>query len=319
MVKKNLLLILVFFLAAVSFSVFKKKEAPNQSETSFEILTYSSLAQGLGDELKNIGLKNNFKVNIQKVPSAGLLSAVLDHKKKIDLVIGLDQKSALVHKEKYQNVDFDSLVSIENPFFDLGLERKFYVYDWAPLALIIRSSSSIKFKTWNKVFDFLKDKKWILPRPQTSSLGLSFMNYFMESFKTLKVKPVWAASWSDSYSVFQSGAVDYALSYSTSLLYHWEVEKNMDFQIIQVDEGHPVQKEYLAVPKNSDSPHQKVFLKEFYSPQMMKLILEKQFMQPVQSIDHPWEGRIPKLNILKNFSSKFSPKLWDEYCQDVTC
>jgi thiamine transport system substrate-binding protein len=95
---------------------------------------------------------------------------------------------------------------------------------------------------------------------------------------------IFADTWSKSYGLFQKGPLKMSFSYLTSAVYHWQAEKNEDFQPVVFKEPLPVQVEYMGVPANCRMCAEgEAFLRFLLEPGPQSLIMQKNYMFPVRA------------------------------------
>jgi thiamine transport system substrate-binding protein len=97
-----------------------------------------------------------------------------------------------------------------------------------------------------------------------------------------KQAKTYASSWSSSYGLFKKSQVLTTFSYATSPVYHLLQEQDSTVVAAEFVEGHPVQYEYLAIPKScKQCDLAKRFSELMLSPEGQKVIMEKNYMFPV--------------------------------------
>lgn len=164
---------------------------------------------------------------------------------------------------------------------------------------------------WNKekdeepptsIQEFLEDKykqKIVIMNPMTSSPGLGALLWlyavygeegYIEAWKKMTGNALsMPTSWSQGYSLFTTGEVDFALSYTTSLAAHILYDNTEKFWPLILDEGHLIQLEGVALLK--DAAHKKLgeeFIDFMLSDEVQSILCETQFMFPIMdSVELP--------------------------------
>ena len=306
---------------------YLSKDLPRQQfETrKLRILTYSSFVgkAGPGAELiQAFKSKNDCAVEVVTAGDAGLLLELLKLSK-FDLVLGVDQMLLGQAEEqfKWREMFFGS--SGRHPVLSQFSSKYFVPYDWSPMTFVYRKGD---FPVPQKLDDLLKPeykKQFAIQDPRSSSPGLQFYNWiktvkgpeaeaFLAKFQD-NVHSV-SPSWSFSYGLFKKEQVRFVFSYVTSLAFHWGLEKNRDYRVLSLEEGHPVQVEYAGLPDTCrECELAEEFVKHMMQPESQKLIMEKNFMLPV--IKGLEEGTIfGELPELKNIQIETGKDLsdWDK-------
>lgn len=279
--------------------VYLAKNLPREKfqTKSLRILTYSTFvgAAGPGPELiRAFKSKHNCDVEVVTSDDAGLLLErlkIAEAGTPFDLVIGIDQMALAQGEQqfKWREMFFGS--SGRYPVLSEYASKYFVPYDWSPMTFVYRKGD---FPVPQKLDDLLNPiykNKFALQDPRSSSPGLQFYNWiktlkgqgtvaFLEKFKSNvgSVSPTWAFS----YGLFKKEQARFVFSYLTSLAFHWGTENNHDYQVLSLEEGHPVQIEYAAVPASCrQCDLAEDFIKFMMAPESQKLIMEKNFMLPV--------------------------------------
>ena len=108
--------------------------------------------------------------------------------------------------------------------------------------------------------------------------GFQFLKELKASIQTI------APSWSSSYSLFKIKKPSLVFSYFTSPYYHRIEEKTDIYQASVFKHPHPVQVEYLGIPKNCERCQEaKLFARFILEGHIQKLIMKKNYMYPVVS------------------------------------
>lgn len=316
----------VFVILAVSlvFGLLFAREMLNgnklpraeMTDRKLRILTYSTFVgpMGPGPEIFNTFKKqNNCDIDVVSVNDAGLLLERLKlapASQPFDLVIGLDQyllgEAAAQFQWKALSVANPGELHSEAVAFGTS---PFIPYDWSPLGFIYRQG---EVEPPREMKDLLKESykgKIALQDPRASSPGLQFLNWVRdvqgaktpEYLQALKpsVQSV-SPSWSFSYGLFMKNQASLVFTYLTSLVYHWENEKDLRFQMASFKEGHPVQVEYAAVTANCrDCALAEALVLSLLDSQNQKIIMKRNFMFPVVKGIESTEEVFKKLPPLK--------------------
>ncbi|MBX7230912.1 MAG: thiamine ABC transporter substrate-binding protein [Bdellovibrionales bacterium] len=264
---------------------------------TLRVLSYESFAgvTGVGPELiKNFEKVCQCQVDLSSVSDSGMMMEKLRQKNfRVDIVVGLDQMLL----PQAQSILGWKKLNFKKGFWDSqiqGFVKEFFVpYDWAPLALIYRKDEveppqDIKSLLHPRFLNSIS-----LQDPRSSSPGLQFLFALYSWVGEKKIADFLAQikqnvhsispSWSMAYGLFQRGQAKMTFSYVTSLVYHWTVEKNMSYDAVVFKQGHPVQMEYVGIPKNCDQCDlAERFLKFLLSIESQKLVMNKNFMFPVR-------------------------------------
>lgn len=287
------------FAGLTGYYLQQSKKIPHEQfqEKKLRVLTYSSFAGVAGPggqliaEFKN---RCQCKVELLTAGDAGLIverTKLLEAASQpVDVVLGIDQMAL----ESAKPLQFKKLKVDTSDFFAIPaghLEEQFVPFDWSLMSFVYRKS---EIKPPSQFSDLSKPEfrgKIALQDPRSSSPGLQFLQWvrgtqgpkaqeFLRSFKNnvASVSP----SWSFSYGLFKKGQADLVFSYVTSLAYHWGMEKDRNYQIAEFKEGHPVQVEYVAIPKSCrECDLAEQFIKFILEEPQQKILMEKNFMFPV--------------------------------------
>lgn len=211
-----------------------------------------------------------------------------------DVVLGFDQYDLEMAKAgfEWKTLKTEGLNFLEQvkPALSQG---EFAPYDWGILSFVFRKSQLQQFP--KNLDDFLKPDwkgKIAMADPRTSSPGLQFFLWLVQlrgeegAFNYLKkfnpqVK-AYSTSWSMAYGMFTKNQADTVFSYTTSPVYHKVEEKNADIVAVELDEGHPMQFEFVGIPANcKQCDLADKFVALILSPEGQKVIMEKNYMFPV--------------------------------------
>lgn len=282
------------------------------SERKLRILTYASFvsATGPGGEIIN-RFKKAMRVDVEviTVTDAGLLLERLKLSP-ADVVIGLDQ--FMLGEASLQSEWKEIAVAVENLQSEAVLHGSspFVPFDWSPMSFVYRQGEIDPPHDFSQLLDPRFQGKFALQDPRASSPGLQFVNWvkalqgdraleFLQKFKP-NVHSV-SPSWAFSYGLFKKKQTSLVFSYLTSLAYHWGEEKDRSYQIVLLNEGHPVQIEYAAVPANCrDCDLAVAFVQNLLTPESQTLIMNHNYMFPaLKSVElGPVFSALPKMKTL---------------------
>jgi thiamine transport system substrate-binding protein len=323
------ILVVFFTLAVIAFSVgiwhSFKVTAAHQGESSKEVtlLVYAPTSfvdsYGPGDEIKKL-FEAQCGCTVVYVDVGGARAALdrleLDSTKHVDVVLGLD---LLLLRGAATRVKFQEVLEPKYPSVpelkDYHYQR-FTPYDWSPMGFVYNTKDSkigsrdiTEIKSWADAFKLWPEKSIALEDPSLSTPGLEWLFWLYRTqpdiegglkalaHATYTVTPTWSAA----YGLFKNHQVKSTFSYLTSLIYHWHVEKNHDYQFLAFDEGQPLQIEFAAVPDVCWSCDiGKNFVLFLTSPPIQKIIAEKNYMRPVTANVEvaPEFGELPKVKLL---------------------
>lgn len=304
--KNKLILVLaIFFATALVFGyvTYKRygKLAENREERAAAaeliVWTYSSFMDSYGPAAE---LKKEFEktclCTIKYVDAGGSPMAIeklrLDPKRRVDVLLGIDllQMAKLMKSVRVQDLDRPSIDW--DPQIIKYVYPRAVPYSWSPMGLIYRKNESQPVDSWTEALQKLPAKSIAVQDPTLSAPGLSFLFWIsslnpFEKFKDqlLSVNTMiqsYSPSWSAAYGLFKAKQTKMAFSYLTSLVYHWQHDKDYNFQFMSFKEGHPIQVEYAAVPDACWNCNvAKNFVSFLTTPFAQKILAEKNFMLPV--------------------------------------
>lgn len=329
-----LLLVISTLIVGLLFGreLYRHRDLPRAQlqRKKLRVLTYSSFvgATGPGAEIiKKFETDHDCDVEVTTAGDAGLLLErvkLAEASVPFDVVLGFDQ---LQLPEADRQITWQSQVfasSGRHPIVAEFAHPHFVPFDWSPMTFIYRKSSGIKPPvTLGALTNSAYKNKIGLQDPRSSTPGLQFLNWIKTVYGThtetflRDLKPnvhSVSPSWSLAYGLFKKEQIEFVFSYVTSLAYHWGVEEDRNFQLVGFPEGHPVQVEYVGVPKSCGSCElAQDFVEDLLKPQAQKIIMEKNFMLPViQGLE---EGSVfaelPQLKVIKIETGK-DLREWDE-------
>ncbi|MFN7728769.1 MAG: thiamine ABC transporter substrate-binding protein [Bdellovibrio sp.] len=172
-------------------------------------------------------------------------------------------------------------------------QPEFVPYDFGVMSFVFRKSELAQFP--KNLDDFLKPE-WkgqiSMQDPRTSSPGLQFLLWLIDirgeegAWEYLKrfnaqVK-AYSTSWSMAYGLFTKAQAMTVFSYTTSPVYHKVEEKNLDVVAVELNEGHPLQFEFMGIPANCQQCDlAQKFAELVLSKEGQKVVMEKNYMFPV--------------------------------------
>lgn len=332
--KNKLFLLFLIFISV--FVIFFWLNRSGDSKDKLRIYSYSSFLShyGPGPALKEAFEKDcQCEVEFIDAGDAGLIlqRLSLNPKDHVDMVIGLDyltlnkaQKNYKWREHKITDVEMAQEFLKPTPFF--------MPYDWSPMTFIYRKSELDQLpKNLNDLTGSEFHKRFLFQDPRSSTPGQQFLFWTLqqygeaEGFEVTKqllgnIKKL-SPSWSSSYGYFQQKKASLVFSYLTSLIYHWKVDKDFNYQAVEFNHPHPVQIEYFAIPEKcvQCSLAQK-FAQYLMTPEAQKILAQKNYMFPAikaVELDEDYEN-LPQLKTynLKDyefFQNDFSKliKTWE--------
>jgi len=224
-------------------------------------------------------------------------------------------------RQATERVKFEELHEAENtrvPEMKEYHYQRFAPYDWSPMGFVYNSKNAdvgsgeiTQIKSWSDALRLFPEKSIALEDPALSTPGLEwlFWLYRTQSDLEASLKKLARATytvtptWSTAYGLFKNSQVKSTFSYLTSLIYHWSVEKNHDFDFLPFTDGQPLQIEFAAVPNACWSCDiGKDFVTFLATPEVQKIIAAKNYMFPVTAgVDLPPEfSQLPKVKLLSS-------------------
>ncbi|MBX3021026.1 MAG: thiamine ABC transporter substrate-binding protein [Bdellovibrionales bacterium] len=329
----------LFLIAAVSLvfgllvarTMVDSRDLPREMfiEKKLRVLTYGTFVgpTGPGGEiLKRFEKDKNIKIEVVSSADAGLLLERLKLTQAgnpVDVVIGLDQ---LLIEEAQQKFEWQPIVADKSKWHKAAAQASsdhFVAFDWSPLTFVYRKSAAEVPKTFDDLTAPAYPKQFALQDPRTSTPGIQFFHWvkalkgagtltWLEKFKpnVNSVSPTWAFS----YGLFKKEQTRFVFSYLTSLAFHWGDEKNRDFDVLSFPQGHPVQVELAAIPKDCrECELAQDLVRSLHEEWAQRLIMTKNYMFPV--IEGLEKGSIfAELPQLKTISTETGKNLseWDK-------
>jgi thiamine transport system substrate-binding protein len=316
--KKTILFLTILVVGAAGFGVYtifrQFHPASNKMAHRPDVIVYAS-SSFIGPYGPGPWLETEFEktchCDIKLIDAGGteiLLQKLLMPNAVVDVVIGLDQvtlkRAALQTKWRRLKAPAREW----SVLFKKNYYSTFLPYDWSPMTFIYKEGKGVR--PASKLSAFIKalpERSVILQDPNLSSPGLQFVRWrqaLPDAFANLKSKVQrFTPDWSAAYGLFQKGQALVTFTYLTSLVYHWDEEKDFSYRVGQFDEGHVTTIEYAGVPEICISCGLGESFVEFLTaPESQKTIMAKNFMLPV--IENVTEGtsfaKLPQLHLLPN-------------------
>lgn len=275
------------------------------------VLSYSSFVSsfGPGPELvQKFREETGVEVELVNIGDSGLLITKLkeDASIPVDVVLGLD-RMALTEASNglgWQPLA-DELFQSIRPELLAPSSQQFIPVMWAPLTFLFKKGT---FKAQETLLDFFKsssDSAVSLQDPRLSTPGLQFLfwqNQLGLDLAQLEPKQFRiSSSWSQAYGVFKRDAAQAVFTYLTSIVFHWDQEKNESYDYLVLPQGHPYQVEMMAVSDRCRRCEDaQKFVAFLLRDENQKVLMEKNYMFPV-TVGTPKSGsfaRLPELPLL---------------------
>jgi thiamine transport system substrate-binding protein len=217
----------------------------------------------------------------------------LSTQNRVDVVLGIDQLDLDLLRSELEWSPLPNLDVAWEESIQAAVAPDFYPYNWGQFAFVTRKGELSNPPT--SLDDLLHaelKEQLILQDPRTSSPGLNFLLWVIaikgekEGFnfirKLSRQAKLYATSWSMSYGLFTKRQAKAVLSYTTSPLYHSIKEKDLSFQALPFSEGHPLQIEFMAIPRScTQCALAEKFIQFALTPWAQRVIMENNFMFPV--------------------------------------
>lgn len=268
-------------------------------EKKFRVLTYGSFVEknSAGSYLLEYFKRECFcKVEVVSVVDSGLLLERLrmsTGENAFDLVIGLDQ--ILLEKAKdLQWRQLDSSLAVVDDELKPFLTNNWIPFDWSPLIFIYRRGEGTPANNLLELLSADNADKISIADPRTSALGQQFLLWMLstsgdlQNFERIvkqlkKEKFEITPSWTVSYNSFRQKHTQFVLTYLTSLVFHWEVEKDKSFDALIFAKGQPVQVEYVGIPENAQHVQlAEKMIRLMLSDEGQQVIMNRNYMLPVR-------------------------------------
>ena len=293
----------------------------NSLHSTLRVLTYSSFTNPWSPgPILRIKFKKETGIDIHWVlaPNAHLLEPTLRWKhppKTLDVVLGLNSDQIIEMKKWSVWMDIRKFrEKLSHNILPHGSQggKYFMAFNWSPLTFIYKDGvappTHLDDLTHKKYF-----KSLILQNPRTNPLGFQFLLWVLSQkgsqkaqsyFQKLKnLEPTITPSWSSSYNIFQTHPRFMVFSYATSIYYHQQAEGDFSYQAAVFKNPHPVQASYVALTQTrSNTQKAQKFLEFLLRPDIQKIIMEKDFMFPVEglALQHSKFKLFEKMNFLSS-------------------
>ncbi|MEO5667168.1 MAG: thiamine ABC transporter substrate-binding protein [Bdellovibrionota bacterium] len=280
-ISSTLLFSTIFILGACTrLTLPAAPKAPKAPD--FRVLTYSSMT---GEGSLGVEIEKVFERRCRE--SAKPLSCNL-------ILIPEEGESSLVSTFIARPAGFDAILGLETLQVAQLKERKEVarseLFSRGPHAFIVDTKvwkdSSKWPHSWKDLAKF--PKSVFVQDPRVSSVGIGWLKAIFSQklisladakIITKKVFP----SWSLSYAAFQKKGAPLVWSYQSSEAYHRCEEKTDRYRVLPLDEGYPVQEEFVVVPGTTLSEEAKLFMDVVLSDEIQSQIPLKNWMWPASS------------------------------------
>ncbi|MBP7843689.1 MAG: thiamine ABC transporter substrate-binding protein [Proteobacteria bacterium] len=171
----------------------------------------------------------------------------------------------------------------------LGWLKDGQLFDFSPFSIVVdknKFKDADKIISWNDLAKVFKNEL-IIQDPRMSNTGLGWLraiyefNLLKPEFNTQIVKKVFP-SWSSSYEAFLSGLGAGVWTYLSSVAYHRCEEKKENYVALNLIEGYPVQREFVALSKNT--------LFERNAKNFMNFLLSAQVQEKIPTLNWMFPG-----------------------------
>lgn len=270
-------------------------------------MTYSSFSmpEGPGPVLKAL-YERRFQREVEFVEGGD--SALMLEKLKalttnrIDLVLGISllHYQQALNQLKWQKLeDNEALKRLElvSELKELNQvlvesEGRMLPYEWSPMTFVYRQGELKPPQSWEDLSrdEFShstssQDPRFSIPGNYLSlwawdsNIG-QFSTTRMDILKQILL-PL-SPSWSVSYGFFRSKNAKMTFTYATSPFYHRLVEKDDSYRSVVLQDPHPFEVEWAAIPFKTDRLKEaQDFITLLLEPSSQRVLMEKNFMLPV--------------------------------------
>jgi thiamine transport system substrate-binding protein len=258
----------------------------------------------------------NCQVELLSTSEAGLLLEKLrlaQDSLRPDVVVGLDR---LLLPEAREVTAWKNL-AIPNmpwePAVKEFVQPDFVPVEWSPLTFIWRKGEVEAPRSPAALLEPKYQNAISLEDPRTSTPGLQWL-YALYSWVgegqlagyLQKLKPnvhSVSPSWSSAYGLFQRRQAKMTFTYVTSLVYHWTIEKNLDYEVASFEQGHPMQMEFAGIPatcRNCELAEK--FVNHLLSAESQRQIMSTNYMFPARDgvTEKTPFAQLPKLPLLED-------------------
>lgn len=147
-----------------------------------------------------------------------------------------------------------------------------------------------------------RDRSTVIHKDSQGPLEKTSLSEKLRSLTRLSYRI--SPSWSTAYGLFKAGHAHMVFSYLSSLLYHWNEEKDFKYQAVSFKSGHPIQVEYMGVLASSlNDKLARDFVEWILSPRGQAILTQYNYMFP--AVGNQSVPNMPQLKILdhKNWQS----------------
>ncbi len=259
------------------------------------VLSYSTFVSsfGPGPELaRRFKQLTGVDVELVNIGDSGLIiqKLVEDDSIYADVILGLDR---LHLKEAGEVLGWKPLPRAWKPLIQKSIQSTvtelFVPVTWAPMTFLFRKSEIAHRPTRLQQLLETRDEIVSLQDPRLSTPGTQFLFWWHQlkrpgekniDSSQFRISP----SWSQSYGLFKRDAAQMVFTYMTSIIFHWEVEKDSDFDFFLTEEGHPWQVELAGISDRCRRcTDAEKFIRFLLEPESQTLMMEKNYMFPAVS------------------------------------
>ncbi len=263
-------------------------------QKKLSIMTYSTFASQFGpanELIARFKAKCNCEVEVNNAGDSVLMLKKLAAKNNpTDLVLGLDP---LTINEAKKIMKWKPLTERPQLLPELKeLEDEDFVpFDWSPMTFVYRAGEIEPPHSIQDLLDERFKNTLALQDPRLSTPGLqlalwlhhSLDSEYSQFLKQLKNSvATLAPTWALSYSTFKRGQAKLVYTYQTSVVYHWNEEKNRSYQTAVFENAHAYQAEFASIPENCrNCDLAQDFIHLLTSPEGQHTLMTKNYMFPV--------------------------------------
>lgn len=299
--RSRLVVFLILLASLVAGLIFARRlvlgrDLPREAfqERTVRVLTYSTFvgANGPGTIiLRGFERANGVKFEVVTVNDAGLLLQRLKLAP-FDVVIGLDQM--LLEEAKtafeWETLELDRTGWAEAPA--ALADARFAPIDWSPLTFIHRGEERDVPASFSDLTKATFAGQFTLEDPRASTPGLQFLQWVRalrgdqtaEWLRTFKPNVATIApSWAFAYGLFKESKTRFVWSYLTSLAFHWGDQKDRGFRGLILPDGHPVQVEFVAIPRGcKECEVARKLVATLFTDESQRALMTRNYMLPVK-------------------------------------
>lgn len=239
--------------------------------------------------------------------------------RKVDLVLGLSVAHTFKARTEFswrnmqwpEGVEWNKGIPPPERFKVNGM-AKMLPFSWAPMTFIYRKGEIEPPKSWSDLSKSVYADSLSVPDPRYAVSGIHLVTWVFsgsqrEELSQERMKALShslmsiAPSWSASYGMFRKKSAKLTFSYGTSPVYHWQEEKDFSYQPAVFKEGHPVEVEWAAIPKDCDACLKaEEFVHYLLRPSSQKILMERNYMFPVVAgvVGDSLFSQLPKLPLM---------------------